>query len=359
MRRVMGLALAGTLLTGLPLLSSAPAAAAEGVQVVGCRATQPTCWPTAFAFTPNGDHVFYVERFTGQIRRRTLASGAETKWAQLANVATAGEQGLLGLALHPRWSAGAQYRWMYVFYTQASPLQNRIIRLRKLADGGVKIDELTNLPAANNHNGGVIHIGPDRKLYVVTGDLTDRELAQQTGSKAGKVLRMNLDGSPPSNNPFAGSLVYSFGHRNSFGFTFDPVTDDLWQTENGPECEDEVNRILPGGNYGWGPESDCPGTSTSGPDPIPPVEAYTPTIAITGAAFCDGCDLGADAEGTLFVGAFKERKIRRLNLNAARNDVTGQQEVYTHQNGVLAVERAPDGRLYFSDQTGIYRLEPS
>jgi glucose/arabinose dehydrogenase len=357
MPRVIALALASTVLTVLPPLANTPAAALSSTRVIGCRAAEPTCWPTAFAFTPDGDQVFYVERYTGQIRRHTVASGSETKWAQLTDVAVAGEQGVLGLALDPRWAGAPRYRWAYVYYTQASPVQNRIIRMRKLADGSLRIEELVTIPAGTSHNGGVIHIGPDRKLYAVTGDVTDPALAQQAESNAGKVLRMNLNGSRPSNNPIVGSLVYSFGHRNSFGFTFDPLTDDVWQTENGPECEDEVNRILPGGNYGWGLGSDCPGTSTSGQDPIAPVETYTPPIAITGAAFCNGCGLGGGAEGDLFVGAFKDRKIRRLNLNAARSDVTRQQEVYTHATGVLAVEAAPDGRLYFSDRTGINRLE--
>jgi glucose/arabinose dehydrogenase len=87
----------------------------------------------------------------------------------------------------------------------------------------------------------------------VTGDLGNPQLAQELGSNAANVLRMNLDGTVPVDNPLAGSFVYSFGHRNSFGFSFEPVTGDLWQTENGPEREDEVNQIFPGRNYRLGP----------------------------------------------------------------------------------------------------------
>ena len=91
--------------------------------------------------------------------------------------------------------------------------------------------------------------------------------------------------------------MFAYGIRNSFGFAFDPDTGDLWETENGPECNDEVNRIVAGANYGWGPSQSCPDTNNSGPSPRLPLVTYSTTIGIAGAVFCDGCGL-TGARGT-------------------------------------------------------------
>jgi glucose/arabinose dehydrogenase len=356
-RRAAALAVTAAVLTTLPPLGGSPALATDRVRVIDCRSTNPQCWPTAFAFTPNGDHVFYVERYTGQIRRHTLASNHDIQWADIDNVATSGEQGVLGLTLDPRWTQDQDRRWVYVYYTHQSPLQNRILRLRRTGTGNLRRDRLQTIPAATGyHNGGPIHIGPDGKLWAVTGEAHDPARAQDTDNPAGKVLRLNLNGSRPGDNPIAGSKAYSYGHRNSFGFAFDPETDEPWQSENGPGCEDEINHIEPGANYGWGAASNCPNTSESGPNPVQPEITYTPTIAPTGVAFCDGCNLGPAVEGDLLFGAYNDGKIRRLVLNAGRNGVTDDFVLYTNTMGVIAVEAAPGGRIYFSDRNGIYRL---
>jgi glucose/arabinose dehydrogenase len=356
MRRAAALAFASLALLVVPPIGGHPAAAANRILAVDCRNSNDQCWPAAFAFTPSGDHVFYAERFTGQIRRATLATGKDILWGKIDNVGGDGEQGVLGIALDPRWTTAFKFRWVYVYYTQESPLKNRIIRMRKLAGGGMKQALLQKVPAAGNHNGGVIHIGPDGKLWAVTGDAGQPSRSQDKDNPAGKVLRLNLTGTRPADNPIPGSKAYSYGHRNSFGFTFDPLTDDPWQTENGPGCEDEINHIRPGRNYGWGGNSECPGISTSGPNPLQPEVKYTPTIAPTGAAFCDGCLLGPAAEDDLLFGAWNDGKIRRLVLNAGRDRVVDQFVVYNNATGVLAVEAAPNGRIFFSDRNGIYRL---
>jgi glucose/arabinose dehydrogenase len=346
-------AIAAATLTVLPPLSGSHAAATERVLVIDCRDAEPNCWPTAFAFTPNGRHVFYAERFTGQIRIFNRATGRDRLLVTLPNVATDGEQGVLGLALHPRYP---ERPYLFVYYTAPGP-ENRITRLRDANGSGMNRRTILELPAAGNHNGGVIHFGPDGRLYAVIGDVGNPANAQDLDGEAGKVLRMTGLGTVPADNPFPDSLVYSFGHRNSFGFAFDPVTDVLWQTENGPQCDDEINRIVPGRNYGWGAASDCPITSESGPNPTQPEKTYTPTIAPTGAAFCDGCRLGAAAEGDLLFGAWNDGKIRRLELDGARNDIVGEVIMFTNPEGVLSVEASPDDRVYFSDPNGIYRLE--
>ena len=129
---------------------------------------------------------------------------------------------------------------------------------------------------------------------------------------------MNADGSIPSTNPF-GSRIWAYGIRNSIGLAFDPQNDRLWESENGPSCNDEVNRIVKGGNHGWGPNESCPNTNNSGPTPrILPKHTFPTPFGLTGLAFCDGCGLGASFDGDLLVGAVNDGRIRRFDLNATR-----------------------------------------
>jgi glucose/arabinose dehydrogenase len=366
MRRTVILSLL-LVLTASSLIAHAPSASAalRARRVFACRATQPDCWPTAFDFTPDGRRLFYVERFTGQVRVRNLRTRADTQWATIPNVQTTGtEQGLLGLALDPAWKLGE--RWVYVYYTRdASPDENVIARLRKQTGQPTTTEELETIPdAVSNHNGGVIDFGPDRRLYAVTGDGGDEARAQDEQDPAGKVLRINKDGSIPLSNPFPGSPAFSIGHRNSFGFTFDPRTGRLWQTENGPSCNDEVNLVVAGGNYAWGPNQDCGSleppldTNQDGPEPrLLPEQLYLHTIAVTGATFCARCGLGKARNGDLLVGSWGGGgTIRALNLTKGRNGITGQQVVFDPVGGVLAMETGPGRRVYFSDSTGVFRL---
>jgi len=346
MRRPAGTLLAAAMLVAL-LPASPAAAAVRALRVVDCR--QAACWPAAFTFTPNGSKIFYVERYSGQIRVHNLGTGSDHRWATIPGIGTDGEQGLVGIALDPRWP---RKEFAYAYHTNAAPLENRIVRIRK--GGGMRT--LLRIPASGNHNGGVIHFGPDGMLYAVTGDAGDPSRSQDRDDAGGKVLRMTKTGKVPASNPFPGSHAFSYGHRNSFGFAFDPESGDLWQSENGPECTDEVNRVVSGGNYGWGSGSACTDTSTEGPDPIQPEHTWNPVIAPTGVAFCDGCGLGSATEGTLLVGDYNTGRIHRLTLTESRLGVTGEATLYSHEGFVIAVEASPDGEIYFSDDGGIFLL---
>jgi glucose/arabinose dehydrogenase len=351
MRRTLSVLALTALLVALSPLA-APTASARIVRraVFTCN----NCWPTAFTFTPDGQRMFFVKRFSGEIRVKNLATGTNRLWARIGNLATSqGEVGLLGIDLHPRWP---DLDWVYVYFTQQDPFRNRIVRLRKTADGSIQREGLLRIPAAGFHNGGVIQFGPDGMLYAVTGDAGDPARSQNTASNAGKVLRLTPTGLVPSGNPFPGEYAFSYGHRNTFGFAFDPRTGRLWQTENGPECDDEVNFARSGRNYGWGPGSGCPDTSESGPTPVQPEAVWNPVIAPTGAVFCEGCGLGGRVGGRLLVGSWKDGKIRKLRLDAERNDVVRRRLLFDNPAGVLAVESRPNGRVFFSEPNGIYRL---
>ena len=331
-----------------------PAGAAGRDRVLRCKG--PGCTPAAFTFTPDGSTIFYAERLSGEIRRRVLGTKKDRRFAKIPDVSRRGEQGVLGIALDPDWDQGRKHQWVYVYYTEGNPHRNVIVRLRRGGGGGVKRKRLMPIPSADYHDGGVLHFGPDGNLYVVTGDAQRPALAQKKRSPAGKVLRIKPNGKRPADNPIRRSKAFSYGHRNSFGFAFDPQTGRLWQTENGPECDDEVNLIVPGRNYGWGAASRCPDTNDSGPNPQAPKAKLNPVPALTGAAFCMGCGLAADVEGDLLIGSYNDGRIRNLTLNAARDDIASVQILYDHPSRVLAVEAAPDGTIYFSDFRAIYRL---
>jgi glucose/arabinose dehydrogenase len=366
-RRVAFAVAATLLLTSLP---QPVRAAVSATRVVSCQPAGESCWPAALTFTPKGRYLFYVERFTGEIHRVDIRTGRDRQWGDVGDPANGSEQGALGIAVDPRWDRKAKTRkarrrrnrnrWVTVFYTNASPVENRIVRIRRrVGRPGFVVDQLLTIAinTGTNHNGGPVRFGPDRKLYVATGEQAQPGRAQDLADPAGKVLRMNRDGSRPGDNPIPGSLALSFGHRNSFGIGFDPHTGRLWQSENGPNCEDEVNLIVAAGNYGWGSGSTCPGTSSAGSSPILPEKQYTPTIVPTGVAFCVGCGLGPDVEGDLLLGVFGDgSEVRNLSLDGERDDIVSESVLYDHARGVVAVERRPNGQVFFSDSGGIYLL---
>ncbi|MDF2655022.1 MAG: hypothetical protein K0R19_1496 [Bacillota bacterium] len=162
-----------------------------------------------------------------------------------------GEGGLLGIALDPDF---LQNHFIYVMHTYLEDNQtyNRVIRLIE-QDNRAFIDQvlIDRIPGSLVHNGGRIKIGPDGKLYISTGDAGNTSLPQNLSSTAGKILRIELDGSIPEDNPFPGSPVYSYGLRNPQGMAWDPANNVMYASDHGSEARDEINIIIPGGNYGW------------------------------------------------------------------------------------------------------------
>ncbi len=318
--------------------------------------------PTAFTFGPGG-MLWYVEKSTGEIRVHDLGSGSDSLFARVPGVNADGERGMLGIALHPDYPS-QPFVYVYATRSVSGNLRNQILRYKDSSGSGTNRTVIFSAPASSSpyHNGGRILFGPDGMLYAIVGEGHDPSNAQDTtNNNRGKILRVTPSGGVPSDNPIAKSRIFAYGIRNSFGFTFDPSTGRLWETENGPECNDEVNQIRKGANYGWGPHETCSGTfprdtNQDGPNPVLPKLWYTPTIAPTGTAFCHACGLGSRNSGRLFFGAYNTGQIRAVTLNAKRTGVTGQKVVYTHSSGVLSMEVGPNGVLYFSDESGIYKL---
>lgn len=198
--------------------------------------------------------IVYISEREGNIVKVDGSSMTRQTVNLQKNVKHAGEGGFLGFLLAPDF---ALTRLAYANHTYEEKGQtlNRVVLLKQ---NGEQWDEvrplLEAIPGAANHDGGRMAIGPDERLYVTTGDAQQRELAQDKGSLAGKILRMTLDGKVPEDNPFPGSFVYSYGHRNPQGLVWNHE-DIMFNTEHGPSGHpgghDEINIIEAGGNYGW------------------------------------------------------------------------------------------------------------
>jgi glucose/arabinose dehydrogenase len=317
--------------------------------------------PVAFTFGP-GRTLWYVEKSTGQIHTVDLDTHQDHLFATVPGVDGEGERGMLGIALHPDFP-DRPFVYVYATRSDGGSLRNEILRFADDDGSGTNQQVIFSAPASSSpyHNGGRIAFGPDGMLYAIVGDGHDSSNAQdRSDNDRGKIVRIDPDGGIPGSNPF-GDRVWAFGIRNSFGFAFDPQTGALWETENGPECNDEVNRIRRSGNYGWGPTETCSGTSPGntnrdGPSPIRPKLYYRDTLGITGIAFCDGCHLGHRSEGTAFHGAVNNGRVTRLILNRRRTGIVHHGVVYDHPRGTLSFEVGPGGRIFFSDFGGIYEL---
>jgi len=178
---------------------------------------------------------------------------------------------------------------------------------------------------------------------------------------------MNSDGSAASDNPFYGSLswenlVYTYGHRNMFGIAWHPVTGRAYVTENGPTCNDEVNLLAAGSNFGWGPTATCgspptppANTNRDGPSPVMPIDWWSPTIAPTNAAFYTG-SLLPQLRNHLMFGAYNDARLRELALSADGTTVVNEATLLTAPSGILDVEMGRDGFLWVTTSSAIYRL---
>jgi glucose/arabinose dehydrogenase len=307
--------------------------------------------PWSIAFAPDG-RVFVTER-PGRVRVIENGTLKPKPIAVIDDVRSASESGLMGLVLHPQFATN---HLLYLSYAYAGrdDQEVRVVRFRETGDALTERRVIIEgIPAAPNHAGCRLRFGPDGKLYITTGDATDRELAQKMDSLAGKILRLNDDGSIPPDNPFvsqqgARAEVWSYGHRNSQGIDFQPGSNLLFETEHGPSGfdgpggGDEVNIVERGKNYGWplihhkqlreGLES--------------PLLEYTPACAPASGTFYRG-SLFQQFRGNFFFGCLRGERIIRVTLDGRR--VVSQEDLLKGKYGrIREIVEGPDGVIYFS-----------
>ncbi len=205
---------------------------------------------------------------------------------------------------------------------------------------------LDGIPAAQFHAGSELAFGPDGKLYITTGDATERELAQDKDSLAGKILRLSDDGSIPNDNPF-GTAVWSYGHRNPQGISWNSKG-ELYETEHGPSGfdgpggGDEVNKIEKGGNYGWPLVSHTKSLEGT----ISPLLVFTPAEAPASALIYSG-KLFPQFKDNLFFGSLRGENLMRVTIE--NGNATGHERLFLEEYGrIREVTEGPDGAIYFS-----------
>jgi glucose/arabinose dehydrogenase len=307
-----------------------PTPSADHADVEVSVVTEDLQAPWALAFT--GDRVFVSSSDTGEVLE--IGDDGSTTIVHRFEVDKRGDAGLLGLAASPSFETDG---WLYAYYSTEQ--DNRIERFRP--DGGPVEEVLTGIPRGNNHQGGGLDFGPDGMLYASTGDSARRELAQRDDSLAGKILRMTPEGDSPEDNPIPETLVYSLGHRNVQGLAWD-TRGRLYATEFGPDEDDEINLIVPGGNYGW-PEVTGEAGMSEFVDPIfvaqPPEASWSgATILLDGAI--------PEWEGDLFAAGLRGERLWRLELTED-GTVEDQEELLVNEYGRLRnAAQAPDGSLW-------------
>lgn len=299
--------------------------------------------PWALDILPNGD-ILLTER-TGNLK--LVSNGRVSTVAKIPDVKVYGEGGLMGLALHPDFEKNNYIYLMLTYSGNGNNTLNRVTRYKysngQLSDRKVIVD---NIPGAIYHNGGRIKFGPDGYLYIATGDSLEPSLAQDTNSLAGKILRVTDDGGSAPDNPF-NNLVYSYGHRNPQGLTWDKDV-RLWATEHGrssPSGFDEVNVIIRGRNYGW-PE--IQGSETRSGMESPFAQSGNETWAPGGAAYF---------EDSLFYAGLRGEALYELRVENDNAIIT--KHLLNEYGRIRDVVLGPDNLLYITTSNRDGRGEPS
>ena len=286
------------------------------------------------AIAVSNDRIFVTEKdgLIKVIQNNTLL---ESPLATLRG-ADVFDGGLLGITLHPNFSTN-HYMYVFLTYEEDDNLWNKILRIteseNKLQNAETILDKI---PGSSFTNGGFIKFGPDEKLYVGTGTVSDAShLPQDLNSLSGKILRLNDDGTIPDDNPFSNSLVYSLGHRNPQGMTWDD-DGNLFVAEFGPEKNDEINLIQAGKNYGW-PEEQCSGDK----DFEDALLCYDPSIEPGGILFYSGNSL--EFESSFIMASMRASNLYQLDFEEG---LSSQKSILSGIGRVRDVVQGPDGSLY-------------
>ena len=314
-----------------PIPLPEPTSTIEGTDSVEVLATNLEK-PRAISF--GDDRVFVTEKI-GKIR---VILNDVLLDEPLATLRTADvfDGGLLGIETHPDFTNN-HYLYVYYTYEEDGNLWNKILKIKESQNKLVEADTIFDkIPGSKFSNGGVIKFGPDGKLYVGTGSVSDSShLSQELESFAGKILRLNDDGSIPSDNPFDDSPVFSLGFRNPQGMAWDEFG-NLYVTDFGPTKNDEINIVYSGKNYGW-PLQEC-----SGGDFEDAIVCYDPSIEPGGIVIYSGQKL--DLDGHLIMASLRSSHLYHLEIN--EEGLASQKSILSGLGRIRDVNEGPDENLY-------------
>jgi glucose/arabinose dehydrogenase len=310
--------------------------------------------------------MFVTERpGTISIFESTAPMAKRVTSAQVSGVRAMGEAGLLGLALDPDFARN-QYFYVCASRLDQGEWRNEVLRYRASSSAITADDTIlrAGIVASGLHDACRMRFGPDGKLWIATGDGGVGSRAQDTASLNGKVLRINTDGSVPTDNPTlkgqpTPSAIYALGLRNPGGLVFQPRTGTCFVVDAGDQMQDEIDTVSPGANFGWPTVLGPVGASRGFADPA--WSSGAATLAVAGAAFLSGSGWGAWSD-SLVVATLKEQDLRRFSVDDTR--VTERGVILDQKYGRLrAVTAAPDGSLLLTTSNGsgdrIIRLTPT
>ncbi|MDW0206811.1 MAG: PQQ-dependent sugar dehydrogenase [Nitrososphaeraceae archaeon] len=248
-----------------------------------------------------------------------------------------GDAGLLGLTLHPNFTQNHLF-YVYYTYSNGTGLFNKVLMLKesnnRIIDSKTILD---GIPGNDYRDGGRIKFGRDGKLYVSTGDASIPELSQDLNSLAGKILRINEDGTIPQDNPFSNSAVYAYGFRNAQGLAWAPNSGALYSSDQGGAGNDEINLISPAKNYGW-PHEEC---NSNGDDNryTPPLVCFNPSLEPSGIAFAFSNKLGY--QNHLIVATLKGSHLRDIDFDSG-----SQNTILVGYGRIIDLVESEDGLIY-------------
>ncbi len=307
------------------------------------------------------DHLWFTER-TGKINRLNPVNKQNKVILDFrSTVNNYGEGGMLGLALHPNFSTTPK---VYVVYTYGSNsnLKEKLVSF----DYNAANDTLTNeqtliaqIPAAVNHDGSRLQIDGNGHIFMSTGDAINQPSAQNTNILSGKILRLNLDGSIPTDNPIPNSPLWSWGHRNPQGLFL--ANGFLYSSEHGPNNDDEINIIKKGRNYGWPTvQGFCNTTNEitfcTDSNVVEPLFAWTPTVATSDIVYYNHPAI-PEFQNSILLTTLKDETIHQLPLNAQKDSILSDNEYFANVWGRLRdIAIGPLGELYIATNSGTHSI---
>jgi glucose/arabinose dehydrogenase len=324
-------------------------------------------FPVAMEFAPDG-RLFFTEK-NGAVRVADKTGKLQAQPVIQLPTDAAGERGLLGLALDPGFATN-HYIWVYHTWSDPDHTRNkpynRVVRFKE--DNGIGSDPQVawevsiEFKESTILNGGNLHFGPDGMLYISVGTTNNIAVAVAPNAPQGKIHRVvpTVPVGIPPDNPDPNSTIYASGFRNSFDFTFSPVNGLMYATENGPDCDDELNLIEAGGNYGWRTEGLCEDQTVGSDYPFKrPLVSWTPPISPTGVMVYTG-DAFPQWKNEIMLCAYNLGRLVTLKVDDSGKKILGGDMRWELGKAHCATDltQGSDGFIYFSDINAIYRMVP-